>query len=61
MELASHAVQTGADAIASIAPSFFKPGMVDELVDFLHRFAGPPVSCLSIIIICRQSQGLTCR
>ena len=34
MELASHAAQTGADAIASIAPSFFKPGTVDELVDF---------------------------
>lgn len=34
MELARHAAQVGADAIASIAPSFFKPGTVDELVDF---------------------------
>ena len=38
MELASHAAQTGADAIASIAPSFFKPGTVDELVDFFAPF-----------------------
>ena len=30
MELARHAAQVGADAIASIAPSFFKPGTVDE-------------------------------
>ena len=43
MELARHAAQAGADAIASIAPSFFKPGTVDELVDFfapICRVAG---------------------
>lgn len=34
MELAYHAEQVGADAIASIAPSFFKPGAVDELINF---------------------------
>ena len=34
MELACHAEKAGADAIASIAPSFFKPGTVDELIDF---------------------------
>lgn len=61
MELACHAEKAGADAIASIAPSFFKPGTVDELIDFLLRFAGLPVNYLSIIIICRQSQGLICR
>ena len=46
MELARHAAQVGADAIASIAPSFFKPGTVDELVDFFapicHSAAGLP-------------------
>ena len=31
MELACHAEKAGADAIASIAPSFFKPGMVDNM------------------------------
>lgn len=61
MELACHAEKAGADAIASIAPSFFKPGTVDELIDFLLRFAGLPVDCLSITIICRRSQGLICR
>lgn len=34
IELACHAAQTGADAIASIAPSFFKPGTVDDLISF---------------------------
>lgn len=33
-ELAHHAAQVGADAIASIAPSFFKPETVDELIAF---------------------------
>ena len=32
--LAAHAAACGADAIASIAPSFFKPGSVGELVEF---------------------------
>lgn len=34
IELARHAAQVGADAIASIAPSFFKPGTVNDLIDF---------------------------
>lgn len=34
IELADHAAQTGADAIASIAPSFFKPNTVDDLISF---------------------------
>lgn len=33
-ELAQHAARTGADAIASIAPSFFKPSTVDDLIRF---------------------------
>lgn len=33
-ELAAHAQKIGADAIASIAPSFFKPASVGELVDW---------------------------
>ena len=33
-ELAKHAQQIGADAIASIAPSFFKPGTVNDLINF---------------------------
>lgn len=33
-KLARHAVRAGADAIASIAPSFFKPPTIDELIDF---------------------------
>jgi N-acetylneuraminate lyase len=39
IELASHAVTEGADAIASIAPSFFKPGSVNNLVDFFKPIA----------------------
>ena len=46
MELACHAEKAGADAIASIAPSFFKPGTVDELIDFFapvcRSASGPP-------------------
>lgn len=34
VELASHAAQVGADAIASIAPSFFKPATVNDLINF---------------------------
>jgi N-acetylneuraminate lyase len=32
--LAAHARQTGASAIAAMAPSFFKPATVDELINF---------------------------
>ena len=43
---ANFSTEVGADAIASIAPSFFKPGTVDELVDFFapicHSAAGLP-------------------
>lgn len=36
---ARHAQETGADAIATIAPSFFKPGHVDELVGWCAQVA----------------------
>lgn len=39
IELASHAQETGADAIAAIAPNFFKPGTVKELVSFFAPIA----------------------
>jgi N-acetylneuraminate lyase len=37
--LARHAQEIGADAIAALAPSFFKPGRVDELVAWCARVA----------------------
>jgi len=40
IELASHASRAGAYAIGSLAPSFFKPGNVKELVSFLAPVAG---------------------
>lgn len=39
IELASHAQATGAKAIGSFAPSFFKPSNAKELVDFLAPIA----------------------
>jgi len=39
MELALHAQDTGADAIASIAPCFFKPDSVKELINFFTPIA----------------------
>lgn len=39
VELACHAEKSGADAIASIAPSFFKPATVTDLVDFFTPVA----------------------
>ncbi|MGL4520639.1 MAG: dihydrodipicolinate synthase family protein [Phocaeicola sp.] len=39
MELAVHAQQVGADAIAAMAPSFFKPATVQDLVDFFTPVA----------------------
>uniref|UniRef100_A0A3Q3KT42 N-acetylneuraminate lyase n=1 Tax=Mastacembelus armatus TaxID=205130 RepID=A0A3Q3KT42_9TELE len=36
-ELARHAAQTGADGIAVIAPSFFKPNSAEALRTFLHE------------------------
>lgn len=39
MELASHAAQQGAYGIASIAPAFFKPSSVTDLVDFFAPIA----------------------
>lgn len=39
IELAAHAAQAGADAIASIAPTFFKPASADDLIDFLSPVA----------------------
>ena len=61
MELACHAEKAGADAIASIAPSFFKPGTVDELIDFFApvcRSATAPIDKPAIRISskpCRTS------
>jgi N-acetylneuraminate lyase len=37
--LAEHAQQTGADAIAAVAPNFFKPQRVDELVEWCAEVA----------------------
>lgn len=39
IELASHAQEVGADAIASIAPSFFKPSSVASLISFFKPIA----------------------
>lgn len=39
VELSKHAAEAGADAIASIAPSFFKPSNVNDLVDFFAPVA----------------------
>lgn len=38
-ELAAHAQANGADAIGSIAPSFFKPATVQDLVDYFIPIA----------------------
>ena len=38
-ELAQHAAKIGADAIAALAPSFFKPTRVEELVAYCARLA----------------------
>lgn len=40
LELAAHAEQAGADAIASMAPFFFRPQGVDDLADFCAVIAG---------------------
>lgn len=40
VELASHAQQIGADAIAAMAPVFFKSSCVSDLVEFLVPIAG---------------------
>lgn len=39
IELAQHAQQSGAYAIASIAPGFFKPDTVDALIEYLQPIA----------------------
>ena len=39
MELSAHAAEAGADAIASIAPSFFKPATIQELIGFFRPVA----------------------
>ena len=38
-ELAAHAQAIGADMIAAMAPCFFKPGSVDELIGFFKPIA----------------------
>lgn len=40
IDLAAHAQQVGADAIGAMAPSFFKPATVKDLVDFFTPVAG---------------------
>lgn len=40
IELAAHAAGNGADGIASISPSFFKPATVNELINFFEPVAG---------------------
>ena len=44
--------------LLQLLPLFFKPGTVDELVDFLHLFATLLLAYLSIIIICHRLQGV---
>lgn len=39
MDLAKHAMDAGADAIGAMAPSFFKPATVDDLVAFFAPIA----------------------
>lgn len=39
IELARHAAETGADAIAAMAPCFFKPETVKDLIDFFTPIA----------------------
>ena len=39
MELARHAAEVGADAIGAMAPCFFKPATVKDLVDFFAPIA----------------------
>ncbi len=39
-ELAAHAQEIGADVVAAMAPAFFKPGSVKDLVDFFKPVAG---------------------
>ncbi|MDA3923395.1 MAG: dihydrodipicolinate synthase family protein [Kiritimatiellae bacterium] len=44
-ELAAHAEANGADAIACMAPCFFKPSKVEDLVDFCAKVAsGAPAT-----------------
>jgi N-acetylneuraminate lyase len=39
IELAAHARQAGVTAVAAVAPSYFKPASVHELIDFLAPIA----------------------
>ena len=39
IELAGHAYESGADGIAAVAPTFFKPAKVKDLVDFFAPIA----------------------
>ena len=38
--LAAQAQEVGADAVAALAPSYFKPAAIDQLLDFLTPIAG---------------------
>lgn len=38
-ELAAHAKEVGADAVAVVAPSYFKPARIEDLVDFCAPIA----------------------
>jgi N-acetylneuraminate lyase len=39
VRLAGHAMASGADAISAVAPGYFKPGSVSDLVEFLEPVA----------------------
>ncbi|HEX5272359.1 MAG TPA: dihydrodipicolinate synthase family protein [Gemmataceae bacterium] len=39
VRLASHAARAGADAVAAVAPSYFKPATVDDLIAFCEPVA----------------------
>tara|TARA_R110002095_G_scaffold156646_1_gene136042 strand:+ start:2830 stop:3747 length:918 start_codon:yes stop_codon:yes gene_type:complete len=39
VRLAAHALETGANSIASLAPSYFKPATVDDLIEFFEPIA----------------------
>lgn len=40
IQLAAHAAEIGASAVSSLAPCYFKPASVDDLIDFFAPIAG---------------------
>ena len=51
-DLVVHAFSAGADAIASLAPMFFKPSSVGELVDYFTPIVNSVPELLFITTIC---------